>query len=82
MFRHELSSEISTDSSNQFDGNNEKYLDLHRGEVISQRAFNSMQKETKVLKQLPPLYLCLASVLNVELVYIILKGITQFGFLN
>lgn len=39
-------------------------------------------KEQEKEKELAPLFLFLTSALNVELVYVILKGITQFSLLN
>jgi hypothetical protein len=39
-------------------------------------------KKEQPVKQMAPLFFFLASSLNVELVYSILKGITQFGYLT
>ena len=43
---------------------------------------NSAIEENPAEKEVAPLFLFLASSLNVELVYIILKGITSFGYLD
>jgi len=50
---------------------------------LKQRSKLSNEKNFKdgETDQMPPLFFFLASSFNVELVYIILKGITQFSYL-
>ena len=50
--------------------------------VSSYRTISDLQKKKKEEEQMSPMYVFLASSLNVELVYSILKGITQFGYLT
>jgi len=48
---------------------------------VSLTDLNSAIKENPSEKEIAPLFLFLASSLNVELVYIILKGISHFAYL-
>lgn len=50
-----------------------------KGTLETQESFDGSAKENEYSA---PVYLFLASSLNVELVYSILKGVTQFGYLT
>ena len=60
----------------ELDTNDNKESSYSTSSRMSTRAMEAEQKKMK------PMFLFLASSFNVELVYSILKGITQFGYIT
>ena len=59
---------------------NESEVNEEAEKLADKIAYEEMEKERTA--GLKPLYVFLTSALNVELVYVILQGITQFTLLN